>query len=605
MLGSKRRRTSGSSIADQLRTKVGHAEAEDLLKRIRPVKEDYADQITYQKVAVRGKSVVQERRVRSGHDEGGRAPEMSKRKPKGKSKVQQVRVRSGNVAGKPVSATRKFGPNLKKRSKSARGSKPMAEAAVETTEKAKASTRSLEIITRSIPDLIRIGEAAPTSAISLTQKDRQLINRRLKAGINQEFPESSAVAAGSPIDLVVGFDFGTSSTKIVVRAPYLNDGMGHAVPVASRFLQAEENPYLWRTLLWLDRKGQFGLIPEANATPVTGLKAGLLSTERNSTIYGSAGAKATPYEAGVAYLALMYRMTRGWLFTTQQKIYAKGPLNWQSNVGFPAAKFDKLSSSYRQLARAGWWLSCRSEDVTIQSVRRAIEEASPWNKNSENNDGSASITAADIVPEVAAEVVGFARSMRRNDGLYTMIDIGAATLDVSTFRLFRTGIVSDCYSFLLADVSMLGVKARDVWSEVARSNEIFEQYATTMIRKAIWCTRQFRDPNNAIWEENGRLPIFVCGGGSNDSKYRSIVASLDGWISHHTNNGGTLSQVIERPEQLVLDQDDCDFGRLAVAWGLSHPGIDIGELRTPGEIEDVERRRVRDIGSRFISKDMI
>jgi len=48
-----------------------------------------------------------------------------------------------------------------------------------------------------------------------------------------------------------------------------------------------------------------------------------------------------------------------------------------------------------------------------------------------------------------------------------------------------------------------------------------------------------------------------------------------------------------------------DFGRLAVAWGLSYPPHEIGEILPPSAIEDIPPARAIDLTGRFMDKELV
>lgn len=75
-----------------------------------------------------------------------------------------------------------------------------------------------------------------------------------------------------------------------------------------------------------------------------------------------------------------------------------------------------------------------------------------------------------VIPEVAAELVGYARSSLRETGLHVLIDLGARTLDIASFILHnRDG--DDRYSILTADLEELGATLCDYHRFKALANE--------------------------------------------------------------------------------------------------------------------------------------
>lgn len=88
--------------------------------------------------------------------------------------------------------------------------------------------------------------------------------------------------------------------------------------------------------------------------------------------------------------------------------------------------------------------------------------------------------------------------------------------------------------------------------------------------------------------------------------HRNIVDQLDGWLRRYTDSGGIRILQIPQPEGLEPQERWSDFGRLAVAWGLSLPTDQIGEIEPVGAIEDVPRwPPAEDFTSRYIGKEQV
>lgn len=63
--------------------------------------------------------------------------------------------------------------------------------------------------------------------------------------------------------------------------------------------------------------------------------------------------------------------------------------------------------------------------------------------------------AIEVVPEVAAQAVGYARSTLRDPGLHLLVDVGATTLDICGFILHQAE-GRDRYELLTTTVERLG-----------------------------------------------------------------------------------------------------------------------------------------------------
>ena len=94
-----------------------------------------------------------------------------------------------------------------------------------------------------LPPEATVREPAPT-AISV--RDRSDFENVLSSGLNNTGWES-----GEEIFATIGLDFGTSTTKVIVRFPYEPGIPTIAIP-APPHCRSMAHPYLWQTVLWMD-----------------------------------------------------------------------------------------------------------------------------------------------------------------------------------------------------------------------------------------------------------------------------------------------------------------------------------------------------------------
>ena len=80
---------------------------------------------------------------------------------------------------------------------------------------------------------------------------------------------------------------------------------------------------------------------------------------------------------------------------------------------------------------------------------------------------------------------------------------------------------------------------------------------------------------------------------------------LGPWLQEHTDNSGIHQIPIKIPETIHAPEALKDFGRLSVAWGLSYPPTEIGEIIPSSEIKDLPPARILDNSDLFISKDQV
>ena len=403
----------------------------------------------------------------------------------------------------------------------------------------------------------------------------------------------------------IGLDFGTSCTKIVVRLPYEAGEPTIAIP-APVPCRSGNDPYFWQTVLWLDKEGTFVPWPEPGLTTLHTLKQGLIQGRSEQKIRGLVTALAVDRsQAAAAYLAFAIRYAKGWLLRFRPELFRRRTPVWHVNLGMPAASYDdqELAVPYQRAGAAAILLAGSSAAVTIASTKKALGDRRV--EMIETSGGAEDALAVDVVPEAAAEMTAFAKSARGAPGLYLLVDVGALTLDACAFRLVRKVGGDDAYAFMAARVQPLGVDSYYWFRSEGKTKHDFIQQCNRALKNVVWSTRQHRDPNSEVWKPGSDLPVFLAGGGAANRLHRSIVESLGEWLTRHTRNDGIRLLELEVPESIELPETLNDFGRMAVAWGLSYPRDEIGKIRPMRVVEDIQTTTVVDLGDTFISKDQV
>ncbi|HEX3357366.1 MAG TPA: hypothetical protein VHS31_10385 [Tepidisphaeraceae bacterium] len=126
-----------------------------------------------------------------------------------------------------------------------------------------------------------------------------------------------------------------------------------------------------------------------------------------------------------------------------------------------------------------------------------------------------------------------------------------------------------------------------------------------MLATTVLDLMRFRDPHSPRW--NTQLPIFLAGGGSRLAVYRAAINEMSKIMkANYRSDINVLA--LSKPRQLEggTDITDENFHRLAVAWGLSYPETDIGQVTRPTDIEDVPHARSgSNWQDHFVSKDHV
>lgn len=426
--------------------------------------------------------------------------------------------------------------------------------------------------------------------------DSDAVDRADIAEIESRIHGGARTSVDSPrtrsiIDAVLGVDFGTSSTKIVARLPFAAGTTAVAIPVPQT-AQSDGHPHLWRTCIWVAPDGSLSIAPKSGATRVDRLK---------TRIIANAGNALPDYEAdelACGFLALQIQQARGWLLDRRADLFGRGPLRWWLNVGFPAESLDlpTLRARYEMIVAAAMDLSHERKRLTRQFVREALKAvAGSDKKRLADRNGF-------LFPEIAAAVAGYASSSKRKDGLFAMVDVGAATLDVCTFNLFpdQQGLLK-CPIFE-ADVSLLGVEVWRHCNEDVELKRFFPDEVELRQRKVIWTTKKERYRLSDRWSSG--LPIFLVGGGSLSDVHVEATSKISGWLAGQ-GCGGAAIENLPPPDELLFECAPGDVQRLAVAVGLSLFNTDIPQAKLPSEITNDAAPAVRESIGNYISKDMI
>jgi hypothetical protein len=451
----------------------------------------------------------------------------------------------------------------------------------------------------SLPVEATVREDAPRTILV---GDRARMETTLARGAG----ESAEAQEGLPLFVTVGLDFGTSCTKVVARFAEEAGSPAIAVP-APAYCRSGKNAYLWQTAVWIDSVGNFSAWPKHGAHLVRGLKQGLLGDDASDAVgvTGNAQLDISRLEAATAYLAFVIRYVRGWLLINQSSRFVGRKVAWFVNLGLPAATFDdaRLVSTYRKAGAAALVAAASNESITSTTVRTAIEGKAA--QSAAVSPGGAEELGICVVPEVAAEVTGFTKSPAAADGLYMMIDVGAMTLDVCTFRFRRRPRETDLYPILRAEVRPLGVEAYHWFTAAGRSEERFAQQCDRCFRQVIWDTKSTIDPRAANWRAGNDLVVFLVGGGAANPLHRKVVDAVGPWLSTHTGNDGIRLVDLPVPDSLEQPDGPVLFPRLAVAWGLSYPPTEIGEIRPASGVSAVPPATIKDITKVYLSKDQV
>lgn len=447
------------------------------------------------------------------------------------------------------------------------------------------------------------------------------------------------------IDIVLGFDFGTSSSKIVIRDS--GRQTAYAVPFGS--LACSGNSYLIPTKIFISDDGNLSLSPAQYS--FGSLKIHLMdSPEKIIFSAQSASVTINAAELAAAYMAIVIRRARYWFLKQMKLVYKDTHIYWHVNLGIPSKNYDdhKIRKTFQTIAMAAWRISRSDSIINIAEVKKYLKEAA--NHLASKEDALNSNADEDLWlhpdyvtthPEVIMEVVGYAHSPLRINGLHMLVDVGATTLDTATF-LIRSHSGEDVFTLLATKVERYGTmelhkhrvhalknsmqeclsrmsnidptlplpdsthyERQVAKNYLSQNDSIFFKECRSNIGELVRYTKEARDPNSAAWAAG--LPVFICGGGARNPIYKDLIESLGSKIAESLTNFNEFSiKAIPQPQKLNAPElPHNEYDRLAVAYGLSFTSDEIGKVIPESKVSDIHREKKENrFEERYVSKDM-
>jgi len=416
--------------------------------------------------------------------------------------------------------------------------------------------------------------------------------------------------------------------------------ISYAVPFMS---DKYENPYLLLSALKVASNGEcsFGHDAQSSGQLLINLKMKLLEGSPSKEDLVNI----------VAFLALVLRHCRLWLMENHRLTYEGKYLDWYVNVGLPTDSYhdEALTATYRNVLTAAWALSIIPDAVTINRAHKilsCIERGEkPLDEDCVNlHDRLICAETIGLFPEFVAQVTGYVRSPLRKEDLHLIMDVGAGTIDISVFNVFKSegenqgdfkSEEEHWFPIFAKALRPLGTYylmrhrvekvQKDVvykWNfeertpsrnefasavkiSVEKVKEIDEKFCSTIgktLGDLLKYSKECRYPNSICWREG--IPTFLCGGGGKVDVYMGLLKRIERNRDHSRR---IRLEKLPKPERLMAPYIlDDGYDRLMVAYGLSFNALDIGVIIRDSEIEDVRaQEKGIDLCDRYIDKDMV
>ena len=400
---------------------------------------------------------------------------------------------------------------------------------------------ALALVRREIDLETLIGDSAP-SACEAGAVDEVIERITVGAEVLSDQPEPDELG------FIVGFDFGTSCSKIVIHQPGAGE-LSYALPVPPH-LRARElgvaQEHLWQTVVWFTQSsGQFSLEPVAGAVRLEGFKTGLIQSDGHRMVNGVTHAQAT-----TAYLALLTAYTLGFHKLAAPPGFNRAAHFSRFHFGVPVACKDE-GGPVREFSRAltaAFELAPYAPDIGLRDVAETLRSIAP--------EVSASATTPFLqFEELAGVIAGYRASPDARGGPHVVVDVGASTLDVATFSILNGDDGAKVPVYMSA-VGLLGAAALKVARKKGVSDETFSLACNQHTRHVI--SHTFLCKNPSFFPMNGvPKPLLFVGGGRltdvHERLYQQYPAGLEAPL------------VTPLPGPNLQYDEDTDFARLLLA----------------------------------------
>ncbi len=448
------------------------------------------------------------------------------------------------------------------------------------------------------------------------------------------------------VQLVVGLDLGSSATKVVIGSP--DQKRFFAVPFCSNELKS---PYMVPTGIKISESGNIVAGDDGSEEIRRDIKTNLMTSDDDASILDVAG-----------FIAQVIRFSLNWFLNAHAAEYSDFEIFWNLSIGLPAdsARQSELSERFRTAGLVGAQIAISALPVSIDhlskflvSVRKDLRKISETNSDSVFPELGADENVVVVVPEIAAQVVGYYRSRRWDPKrpISLLIDVGATTLDVAVFSLVDPQLEEKELAFCAfsCNVEEQGSarlhRERVAWltknlpDDITNKDQVLEfliwtgkhgahgmavpeslndylnnvqligagrtddpdQKFESELHKTVYeraLTSAIRkSPTDSAW--NG-LRTMLCGGGARCKLYRNYLTRLNS----RQKKIRLDDEPMEKPDNLIAPKlQEVHYDRISVAYGLAQ-GTQ-WELRWPEEIEDIVVARPTARGKDFITKDQV
>lgn len=399
--------------------------------------------------------------------------------------------------------------------------------------------------------------------------------------------------SGRRRDIFIGLDFGTAFTKAAVQI------LDNIYPIDWGGIANLKNKHLLPTEYSEATNGQCYLGQHPDATPKdfhANLKRAFI-TQRVSDV---SLAKA------IVFNALVLQYIRAWVYQNHETKLGSTSIGWYLNIGIPSDVLDKDAhlEKYKTLAEMAWTQSLRPHnEINFANAFQALSQ--PAQKHDDVYDVSP-------IPELVAQLSGYSKSSRRQNGLHSLVDIGGGTVDMVTFNVHQKD-GDDNFPFFVSSVQPLGSYALlenrflNLSAQTAPlpsdlqdllSPEGFSKFSDSSLasvqsvdkkffrrfqqefESVLTITHRNRYQSSPYWQSGIRT--FISGGGSAVPGYLESIRSSRRPLNCQLHE----MELPPHPKLVGSGIDLHQYNRISVACGLAEDAFSMGKIVPASAVSD-------------------
>lgn len=416
-----------------------------------------------------------------------------------------------------------------------------------------------------------------------TDKARRLGSQEQKAQPRPDLEGEPSRAASprradSRAALQIGFDFGTHSTKIVIRRR--GERIGHVISVADPAMGY--TPFVMPSLVRVHEDSMwFGgeALTQPNGKLYSLLKLRLLETE--STAKG--GNLSTDFLVA-AYFGWVLCGIRKWI----QKQYSLDNTKLFLNVAAPMDHYENSNVKQRYLKILGTaWELVFGGDRKLITQRASTSLLLKWFSECDLVVPNASVRPYDVLPETIAPIVSLSQDPRMKPGMYQILDMGAGTTEFSVNYVSVPGGEQNVLCYYDRSV-LLG-------AERFRNGQDIDALLTEF-RKHVWqswCHGYGKDARNAFARQRwNSVIVLLVGGGTLRADVQDALGSWEHPVVSRFPGVGRSEVLRHGPANLEFGSREASVPEISlasVANGLAFPRMQWPTFYEPEQLPPIEK----------------